>query len=372
MPTESSERRFRATEVEAGAAPGAVNLRSPARDDWVRLDGVAAAIWDAFEYPATMAEAAGALEAAYDAPPREIADAVASFVAELMRAGLVEEAPGSAPDPLRCRYLWLLKRALLNLLYPELELQVRLLARDRPPETGIALKRRLRDLGEERADELARLLAGKRTGNAPIDGPHTMIGLHRLNNIERCAERLFAEGVEGDFLEAGVCQGGATIFMRALQVAHGESHRRTWVVDSFEGVPPSHKEVDRRYPLRLEEARQPWLACSLARVRDNFSRYGLLDAGVEWVPGWVSESLPAAPIGPLALLRIDVDLYSSTAECLDLLYDKLVPGGFLIVDDYGFLECCRDAVDAFRARRAITEPIGRIDYSGICWRKARQ
>jgi O-methyltransferase len=366
------ERRFRSTEIEGGAEPGALTLRSPVSDACVRLEGVAARVWDSFEYPATLAETVSALQAEYDAPPGTISEAAAAFLSELEQARLVEEAEGDAPDPLRCRYLWLLKRSLLNVLYPELELQVRLLTRERPSETGVPLKRQLRDIGENRADDLARLLAGKRKGNAPFDAPQTMVGLYRLNNIERCAERLFADGVEGDFLEAGVCQGGATIFMRALQVAHDQGHRRTWVVDSFEGVPPSVKAVDRRYPLHLEEARQPWLACSLARVRDNFLRYGLLDKGVEWVPGWVSESLPGAPIGPLALLRIDVDLYSSTTECLDLLYDKLVPGGFLIVDDYGFLPSCRDAVEDFRRRRGIKEEMRHIDHSGIFWRKARR
>lgn len=368
MAEDTAERRLRASETEAGAAPGALTFRSPATEEWVRLEGVSARIRDAFEYPATLDEAVAALQAEYEAPPEAIAAAAAAFVAELEQAGLLEEAPHPAPDPLRCRYLWLLKRALLNLLYPEFELQVRLL-KGRPAETGLALKRLLRDIGEQRPEELARLLAGKRSGSAPFDGPHTMIGLHRLNNIERCAERLFADGIAGDFLEAGVCQGGATIFMRALQLAHGEGDRSTWVVDSFEGVPPSVSEVDRRYEVHLEEPRQPWLACSLARVRDNFLRYGLLDAGVRWLPGWVSETLPSAPIGPLALLRIDVDLYSSTAECLDHLYDKVVPGGFVIVDDYGFLRCCRDAVDDFRRRRSIEEPLRHIDYSGIFWRK---
>jgi O-methyltransferase len=369
MAAQRGERRFRSTEVEAGAPPGALTFRSPATDAWVRLDGVAARIWECFEYPSTLGAAVAALQAEYEAPADEIAEAAAAFLADLEQAGLVEEAPGPAPDPLRCRYLWLLKRALLNLLYPELELQVRLLIKDRPAETGTPLKRRLRDIGQNDPDALARLLAGKRKGDAPFDAPHTMIGLYRLNNIERCAERIFADGIDGDFLEAGVCQGGATIFMRGLQLAHGQGHRRTWVVDSFEGVPPSVKEVDRRYPIRLEEAREPGLACSLERVRDNFARYNLLDGGVEWVRGWVGETLPTAPIGPLALLRIDVDLYSSTAECLDLLYDRLVPGGFLIVDDYGFLPCCRDAVEDFRARRGITEELRRIDYSGIFWRK---
>jgi hypothetical protein len=135
-------------------------------------------------------------------------------------------------------------------------------------------------------------------------------------------------------------------------------------------VPPSGKEEDRRYRVNLEEAREPWLAFSEARVRDHFSRYDLLDSQVKFVAGWVADSLPRAPIGALAMLRIDVDLYSSTQQCLDLLYDKLSPGGFVIVDDYAWLECCRDAVEDFRVRRGIEDPIEWVDRSGVYWRKS--
>jgi O-methyltransferase len=166
-----------------------------------------------------------------------------------------------------------------------------------------------------------------------------------------------------------VCKGGAAIFMRALQIAHGAADRRTWVVDSFEGVPPSEADDDSGYNLHLEEARQPWLACPEEAVREHFRRYDLLDPNVVFLAGWLAETLPGAPTGPLAILRIDVDLYSSTLQCLDLLYDRLSPGGFLIVDDYGFLTCCRDAVDGFRRRRGVTEPIHWVDGSGIYWRK---
>jgi hypothetical protein len=43
-----------------------------------------------------------------------------------------------------------------------------------------------------------------------------MIGRVRLYNLERCAEAVFRENVAGDFLKAGVCQGGAAIFLRGL------------------------------------------------------------------------------------------------------------------------------------------------------------
>ncbi len=50
------------------------------------------------------------------------------------------------------------------------------------------------------------------------------------------------------------------------------------------------------------------------------------------------------------------------------LYPQLSPGGFLIVDDYGW-ENCRKAVEDYRAEHGITAPIERIDWVGAWWRK---
>jgi O-methyltransferase len=345
-------------------------LFSHAAHAWITLDATAQAIWRRFEYPASVAAVTTALAAHYEAAEDDIRSDVEGAVAKLLEHGLLQEQPAGAASPLRDRYLSLLKSALANTLYPELELQIRHLEHGVGALSGPELLRYQRDIGERMPDALSILMAGKRNGMASARFAHTMIGLFRLTNIERCAEAVIRQNIPGDFLEAGVCKGGAAIFMRALQIAHGAAQRKTWVVDSFEGVPPSDQPADRGYDLHLEEARLPWLACGEAAVRDHFSRYDLLDANVEFVRGWVAQSLPDAPIGPLAILRIDVDLYSSTMECLDLLYDKVSPGGYVIVDDYGLLQCCRDAVDQFRARRGLADSIQWIDSSGIYWRKS--
>lgn len=350
-------------------AEASLYLHSPATRESVVLSGTARRIWEAIEYPSSIDDIAGALRAEFEAPAELIRADVAATLSEFLRLGLAAVVPGPRPDPIRYRYLSLLKRSLANTLYPELELQIQHLQQGAEGLSGIALQRFHRDIAERQPEEYARLMTAKQQGTAPIRFPYTMIGLFRLANIERCAEEVIAEGVPGDFLEAGVCKGGAAIFMRALQVAHGASERRTWVVDSFEGVPPSDMPADAGYGLHFEEGRQPWLACSEGAVREHFRRYGLLDANVRFLPGWLADTLPSAPTGPLAILRIDLDLYSSTKQCLDLLYDRVSPGGFVIVDEYGDLRSCRDAVDDFRQRRGVEEPIRWADYSGVYWRK---
>ena len=92
-------------------------------------------------------------------------------------------------------------------------------------------------------------------------------------------------------------------------------------------------------------------------MQDNFRRYGLLDQQVRFLKGWFRDTLPAAPIERLAILRLDGDLYESTIQALDGLYHKLSVGGFVIVDDYGNVPACRQAVDDFRAEHRIADPI---------------
>ena len=93
---------------------------------------------------------------------------------------------------------------------------------------------------------------------------------------------------------------------------------------------------------------------------------------IRFIKGWFKDSLRTAQvkreIKSLAVLRLDGDLYESTIDCLNALYHKITPGGFLIVDDYA-LPTCRKAVDDFRAQRGITEKIEQIDWTGIYWRK---
>jgi O-methyltransferase len=111
------------------------------------------------------------------------------------------------------------------------------------------------------------------------------------------------------------------------------------------------------------------LAVSADDVRANFARYRLLDDQVRFLVGWFRETLPAAPIERLAVLRLDGDLYESTMDALEALYDKVSPGGIVIVDDYGVLESCRAAVTDFRQRRGVTETIYQVDESGVHWQR---
>jgi len=197
----------------------------------------------------------------------------------------------------------------------------------------------------------------------------TMVGLERLKNIRYCVEVVIADGVEGDLIEAGVWRGGASIFMCGVLKAHGDRIRKLTVADSFEGLPPPNAEL---YPADAE-GHGRWheadhLAVSVDEVRANFERYGLLNDRINFLKGWFRDTLPTLRDRTWAVVRLDGDMYESTMDGLTNLYDGLAAGGFLIIDDYQ-IEECRRAVDDFRRTRDIKEPIERIDWTGVYWRR---
>jgi O-methyltransferase len=184
-------------------------------------------------------------------------------------------------------------------------------------------------------------------------------------------EQVIADGVPGDLIETGVWRGGAAIFMRALLKTHADKERIVWVADSFQGLP---KPDPARYPADAGDIHHEALslAVPVEVVRDNFAKYGLLDDRVRFLVGWFEDTLPAAPISRLAVLRLDGDMYQSTMESLTNLYPKVSRGGFVIVDDYGNDRLpCHQAVDDFRRRHAITDAIQQVDWTGVYWRRTK-
>lgn len=202
------------------------------------------------------------------------------------------------------------------------------------------------------------------------EGAETMIGQHRLDNLQHCLVSALIDGVPGDFMETGVWRGGSVIFMRAVLAAHGDPSRCVWVADSFRGLPPPDTEA---YPADAGDSlwECPELAVGIEEVKANFARYGLLDERVRFLPGWFRDTLPTAPVEQLAVLRLDGDLYESTMVALESLYPKLSVGGYLIVDDYGAMESCRSAVHDYRSAHGIEEQVVPVDWTGVYWRRQR-
>lgn len=274
------------------------------------------------------------------------------------------------PDELRDAYVDLLRRAVLGLTVGPVTLY-------EPVPTGSGRLRSLaaRALGQRGGAALAKPvhydLAADTQGTASVwnlpPWPMTMVGAARLANVERCVREVLGAGVPGDLIETGVWRGGTTIFMRGLLRAYGVADRHVYVADSFAGVPPPDADA---YPEDdgMELHLWPGLSVSLEEVKANFDRFGLLDDQVTFVPGWFRDTLPPLRDRTWSVIRLDGDLYESTVQALENLYPGLSPKGWVIVDDYE-ITACRRAVDDYRQRHSISDPIVRVDWTGICWQK---
>ena len=194
----------------------------------------------------------------------------------------------------------------------------------------------------------------------PADA-ESMVGLKRLANIRECVEQSLIDGVPGDLVETGVWRGGSCIFMRGVLAAYGDPDRRSGCATPSRGCPSTTAAT--RPTSATSSTPSPSSPISVEEVQENFRRYGLLDDRVEFLKGWFADTLGDAPIEQIAVLRLDGDMYSSTMDALEPLYDKVSPGGFVIVDDYGARPGVRAGGPRLprRPRHHRRDPQGRLD-----------
>lgn len=273
-------------------------------------------------------------------------------------------APEAPPDQ---RYLDLLEQRLLNSGAREVEAHLRALV----AAVRAAGREDLLDQAQAgRARQLRRVIGAETEGllldPALLPSALTMTGRRRLQFLRRAVETLLDQAVPGDLVECGVWRGGSAMMMAGVLAARRASGRAVWLADSFQGLPSEDGIYD--HAAEVDLLNTHGLAVTEATVRASFAELGLMADNIRFLPGWFCDTLPTAPIDQIALLRLDGDHYSSTMDALTALYHKVVPGGFVIVDDYA-LPPCADAVNTFRAAQGITEPMERVDHTAIAWRK---
>ncbi|MFD0856966.1 TylF/MycF/NovP-related O-methyltransferase, partial [Actinomadura adrarensis] len=108
-----------------------------------------------------------------------------------------------------------------------------------------------------------------------------------------------------------------------------------------------------------------WAHASLEDVRQGFEQVPYPADRVHFVRGPVEETVPGHAPEQIALLRLDTDWYESTRHELDHLYPRLVSGGVLILDDYGYWKGARKATDEFLERTGERLLLTRINTGRI-------
>jgi len=202
--------------------------------------------------------------------------------------------------------------------------------------------------------------------------PYTMTGNAKLHALITATRYIHDHAVPGAIVECGVWRGGSMhAVARTLDMA-GDHSRDLYLFDTFEGMPPpSGHDLrhDGRSAAHLLAASDRtagvWAYASLEDVQEGFAQVPYPAERIHYVQGPVEETVPAKAPEQIALLRLDTDWYASTKHELEHLYPRLVSGGVLIIDDYGYWKGARKATDEFLERTGERLLLIRIDTGRI-------
>jgi len=203
--------------------------------------------------------------------------------------------------------------------------------------------------------------------------PYTLTSNERLYTLVHAVRYLVKNNIPGDIVECGVWKGGS--IMAAIKVFQGlnDTSRSMYLYDTFEGmVAPTEndtkidgtnaREAFERYKINKDSS--TWCRSDIEEVREAVFSTGYDRSKLHFVKGKVEETIPQVIPEKIALLRLDTDWYESTKHELVHLFPRLVPGGVLILDDYGSWFGARKAVDEYLSENKVKIFLSRIDNTG--------
>ncbi len=201
--------------------------------------------------------------------------------------------------------------------------------------------------------------------------PYTMTSQERIVAMCDAVSYLSRNRIEGAIVECGVWRGGSMMAAALALLAEGEPDRELHLYDTFEGMtePGPHDISFRGWTGAgaLSYLGADIATASLEEVKQNMVKTGYPMDLCRFVVGPVEQTLPITKPAKIALLRLDTDWYESTKLELEHLVPLLVPGGVLVIDDYGAWEGARRAVDDYFASLAFAPLLNRIDFTGrVC------
>ncbi|MDJ1482393.1 TylF/MycF/NovP-related O-methyltransferase [Cytophagaceae bacterium YF14B1] len=183
-----------------------------------------------------------------------------------------------------------------------------------------------------------------------------------LDNLELCYSY---RNIPGAIVECGVWRGG---MIAAIAETVGKD-RTYYLFDSFEGL-PEVKEIDGKAAQKWQANKESPGYYDNCKAEEEYAEKAMTLAQVNkkhLVKGWFSNTLSTYPADEkIAILRLDGDWYESTMDCLTNLFDKVVPGGVILIDDYYMWDGCSRAVHDFLSMRKATERIQK-SINGVCY-----
>ncbi len=165
----------------------------------------------------------------------------------------------------------------------------------------------------------------------------------------------------GDFAECGVFTGGTARLLAGVLAKHPKPDRRLHLFDTFAGMPEG-TDASRDY-----HSPGDFSDTSEGGVRQRLKDFGDL---CSFHVGTMPETFQEVPEETYSFVHVDVDIYPSALECCRWFWPRLVPGGVMVFDDYGFYPyrlAARAAVDEFFADQAES-PLALPTGQAIVWK----
>ncbi len=171
--------------------------------------------------------------------------------------------------------------------------------------------------------------------------PYTLVSADRCHVLFTLAAQ--AAGLDGQWYECGVYRGGTAMMLSRLLAEHPKNLGiQLHLFDTFEGMPQTNKDLD--YHVNGDFA-----DCSADALSERLGKIAPHAAKLH--PGLIPDTFSGLEDHRIAFAHVDVDIFQSILDCCEFIYPRLVPGAFIVFDDYGFTSCpgARKAVDLFFA-----------------------
>lgn len=159
----------------------------------------------------------------------------------------------------------------------------------------------------------------------------------RHYTLQKLAQKVLHQKLDGDMVECG-CWKGTSSYQIAYLIKEAGSNKRLHVFDSFEGGLSEKVGQDRSLRVNQSEddvkKERDGFASTEDEVRGNLSGFDF----VKYYAAWIPERFEDVGDQKFCLVHIDVDLYEPTRQSLEFFYERLVIGGVIVVDDYGYTQ----------------------------------
>lgn len=179
--------------------------------------------------------------------------------------------------------------------------------------------------------------------------PFSMVSRKRMQNLWRLMSRIERQAIPGDFVELGVARGGTAVLIAAF-ASRSRLPREVWLYDAFEELPQPDAYFGQVRQLLYEQS-------------------AFTDDKVHVAKGLFENTVRTYPGHPISLLHIDVSGYQFVKQCLDPLLPQVVPGGWVVLDNYGVDEGCRQAVFEAIGEEAVQKRLQRLTHTQAYFQK---